>query len=313
MINKNSYIIFIDTLNDINSNPSNFRVKINDHMIRNNIKNNFQGKSEWFLSIKTFVMLNSFSNISKNINDTIHLYVNKTTTSKPFNINSYALDFDLISIKIKEGNPNVDEIQDNLNIDLAKYDIECSYDPYDSKFLFKVIDTTDILLYKEVYINFKNSYRLLGFNENTIYDLPLITSDFKSENPINFLCDRLLKFSINTPSDFRIKNSSYCNSTSTLFTECNMFHMQPVNVLPYELISYERTTENLIPIELFKNSITDFEIKCRNQDNQEIEGLGNYVMVLEFVNIKTIDYTKKIMEILRHIYMWIASYLSNKI
>ena len=63
MINKNSYIIFIDTLNDINSNPSNFRVKINDHMIRNNIKNNFQGKSEWFLSIKTFCMLNSFSNI----------------------------------------------------------------------------------------------------------------------------------------------------------------------------------------------------------------------------------------------------------
>ena len=117
MINKNSYIIFIDTLNDINSNPSNFRVKINDHMIRNNIKNNFQGKSEWFLSIKTFCMLNSFSNISKNINDEIHLYVNKTTIPKTFDINSYALDFDLIILKIKEGNPSVGEIQTNLNFD----------------------------------------------------------------------------------------------------------------------------------------------------------------------------------------------------
>ena len=313
MITKNSYIIFVDTLNDKNSNPSNFRVKINDHMIRDKIKNNFEGKSDWYISIKTFVMLNSFSNISKDINDTINLYVNKTTTKTTFDINSYVSDFDKITITLKEGNPSVGEIQENLNKVLKQYDIECSYDAYDSRFLFKVIDITDPAAYKQVFINFQTSYRLLGFTENSIYELSFVISEFTSNNPINFLCDRVLKFSINTPSDFRIKNSNYCNSTSTLFNECNMFHLQPVNVLPYDLINYERSTDNLIPIELFKNSITDFEIKCRNQDNQEIEGLNNYIMVLEFVNIKNIDYTKKIMEILRHIYMWIASYLSNKI
>ena len=103
-------------------------------MIRNHIKHNFQGKSDWYLSIKTFVMLISFSNISKDINDTIHLYVNKTTTNKTFDINSYVLDFKKKEIEIKQGNPSVGEIQTNLNNDLVQYNIECTYDPCDSKF-----------------------------------------------------------------------------------------------------------------------------------------------------------------------------------
>jgi len=84
-------------------------------------------------------------------------------------------------------------------------------------------------------------------------------------------------------------------------------------VLPYEIINYERKTENYIPIELHKNNITNFEILTRNQDNTEIEGLGDYIMVLEFINIKRVDYMARILQLLELIYFWIAKYLMKKI
>jgi len=82
--------------------------------------------------------------------------------------------------------------------------------------------------------------------------------------------------------------------------------------MPYEIIHYERKTVNYIPIELHKNNITNFEILTRNQDNSEIEGLGDYIMVLEFINIKRVDYMARILQLLELIYFWIAKYLLKK-
>jgi len=67
------HTIFIDTKIDKSQNPSNFKVKLNNWFLRNNIKNNDGSKSEWFISIKTVTMLNSFSNVSTGINDKIIL------------------------------------------------------------------------------------------------------------------------------------------------------------------------------------------------------------------------------------------------
>ena len=92
-----------------------------------------------------------------------------------------------------------------------------------------------------------------------------------------------------------------------------MFHLLPVNVNPYDLIYYERSTENLIPIELHKNNITYFEIIVTNQDNDTIEGLADYIMVLDFVQIKNYNYEYKIYKMLKEIYLWVASYLFRKI
>jgi hypothetical protein len=97
-----------------------------------------------------------------------------------------------------------------------------------------------------------------------------------------------------------------------IFSECRMFHLQPVTCLPYDLIYYERSTDNLIPIELYKNNITDFEIVVRNNDNEPVEGLADYIMVLDFINVKTYDYNYKIYRILRELYLWVTMTISKK-
>ena len=91
-----------------------------------------------------------------------------------------------------------------------------------------------------------------------------------------------------------------------------MFHLQTVNVNPYDLIYYERSSDNLIPIELYKNNISDFQITVQNNDNQDIEGLSHYIMVLEFTQVKTWDYNHKIYKLLRELHMWIAITISNR-
>ena len=82
--------------------------------------------------------------------------------------------------------------------------------------------------------------------------------------------------------------------------------------MPQELNSYERSRDNLIPIELYKNNISDFQITVQNNDNQDIEGLSHYIMVLEFTQIKSWNYEAKIYKILKELYMWICMTISNR-
>ena len=68
---KKIHSVFIDTKYK-NQNPSQFQIKLPDYFIRNPSNRNQQ--CDWYLSIKNFAMLNSFSNISRGINDTIVLF-----------------------------------------------------------------------------------------------------------------------------------------------------------------------------------------------------------------------------------------------
>lgn len=311
---KKTHSIFIDTKIDKTQNASNFKVKLNNCFLRNNITNNDNSKSEWFISLKTLAMLNSFSNISAGINDSVILYVAKDLTKPDLVVGTNDSDYDVFEYKIPVGNPNVLDIQQKLNVFLALYGLECAYSTYDSTYIFKnILPSADN---RKKYLLFNNTYDLLGFGENVLYYLNNSTNRaFKSINAINVMADRLLKFSINGNSDFSLKHFNYCNHNihSKLFSDCNMFHLQVVNCFPYELIHYERQTENLIPIELHGNSITNFEINVLNQDNDSVEGLADYIMVLEFIQIKTNDYEYKIFKILKEIYLWIAIFLKNRI
>ena len=202
------------------------------------------------------------------------------------------------------GNPNVLDIQTRLNVFLNPYELECEYFSYDSTYYFRNIDTS--VDTRKKYLLFKNTYDFLGFKENDYYYLNNSDKkEFKSVFNINVMADRLLKFSIGGCSDFSLKHSNYCNHNmeSSMFSDCNMFHLQVVNCLPYELIHYERQTENLIPIELHGNSINNFEILVRNQDGDPVEGLADYIMVLEFIQMKSWNYEQKIYKILKDIYL----------
>ena len=312
MIEKKVYTIYIDTKIDKNQNPNKFKVKLSNWFMRNNIKNGDNSINEWFISIKSLALLNSFSNITKNINDTIILYVAKDNTKPELDINTNLTDYNQYTFTFPAGNPNVQDIEDKLNAFFLTHNLQCVYDSYDSKYTFTEITLSDIK--KSVF--FGNTHTLLGFNDNQYYHINNTTKkEFRSDRNVNLLADRLIKFNIDTiSSDFRIKNINYCNHMNNeFFSDCQMFHLQAVNVNPYDLIYYERFTENLIPIQLHKNSITDFTINTTNQDGDYLEGLSDYIMVLDFVHIKKWHFEYKIYKLVHSIYLWIANYLFKRI
>jgi len=313
MKEKKTHTIFIDTKIDKSQSPSNFKIKLNNSFLRNNIKNSDGSKSEWFISVKTLTMINSFSNVTTGINDEIILYVEKNLNTDKLQIGVNDNDYDKKIFNLPSGNPNVIDIQKKLNSFLLIHNIECIYDSYNSTFIFQNIKTSGD--YKKRYLEFSNSFDLLGFTENRNYFLNNIDKRiFRSEKNVNLLADRLVKFSLGGNSDFCIKDMVYCNHGLTgLFSECSIFFMLTVNALPYDVITYERSSKNLIPIELYKNSIKDFEIIARNNDNEAIEGLSDYIMVLEFTQVKTFNYEFKIYKLMKEIYLWLSMFLRNRI
>ena len=309
------HTIYIDTKLDKLQKPSNFNVKLNNWFIRNNIKNSDKANSEWFMSIKTFAMFNSFSNISTGINDKLILYVSNsevtpdllTTSDTSFIAGNYTV----IDIFLPDGNPNVIDIQNEINRNINIYGIQCEYKQYDSK--FKFFNTPLSTDKRKKYILFDNTYDLLGFEQGKLYRFYNKTDgNFKSEKPVNLLADRLIKFTLGNNSDIRLKEMNFCNHNS-VYDECNMFALFPVNVQSYELIYYQRSSEDLIPIELLGNSIRNIEILARNQENDIVEGLSDYIMVLELINIKEYDYEKRIYNVLKEIYLWVATFLRWRI
>ena len=281
------YTIFIDTKLDTTQNPSNFNVKLNNWFVRNNIKNNDGADNEWFLSVKTFSMFNSFSNISTGVNDKVVLYVAKSLSAGSLN----SWDYTKYEFTIPPGNPNVINLQDFLNTELNAFELECVYQDYDSTYLFrnKQLSTDQ----KKKFLLFENTYDLFGMTKDKYYRLDNQANvKFKSDKNVNLMADRLVKMSLGNNSDIRLRDMHLCNHMN-VYDTCNHFFLMPVNVASYELMYYQRNTKDLTPIELLGNSIRNIEILTRNQDGDVIEGLNNYIMVLELIHIKQWNYEKK--------------------
>ncbi len=316
MKEENKYLVYIDTFSDKAQNPSKFKIKLNNWFMRNNIKNSDISKKEWFMSVKSLAMLNSFNNITKNINDTIIVYKaklpqNNTPPNLLTSLEQLTM-YDIYELKLDEGNPNVTSLETAINALLITNNLgfRFKYLPYSSKFEITIQQANPHFYY----IHFYNTSVLFGFDANTYYPLfGGLYDKVKSETNVNLLSDRLLKFELASNSDFRIKNMNYTNINFNWFQDCNIFHLQPVNVDPYRLIYYTRSTNELMPIELHKNSITDFQINVINQDGDGIEGLAHWIMVLEFTQVKTWNYDMKIFNIVKEIYLWIAMFFRNKI
>ena len=98
---------------------------------------------KWYMSIDNFSIMNSFSNITAGINDTIIIYKEKIglstpfITTKNFNLEDHINFFEVDTIiKIKEGNPSIDELIKFIDDALYYFNIKIKYDDYSSKFTF---------------------------------------------------------------------------------------------------------------------------------------------------------------------------------
>ena len=136
MQEKKIHSVYIDTKIDKNQNPNKFKVKLNNGFLRNRILNSDNSKTEWYLSIKSLALFNSFSNITKNIDDKIILYVAKDDTKPLLQKGVNDADYDIIEIILPEGNPNVLDIQKKMKAFLLPYGLDCNYESYDSTFVF---------------------------------------------------------------------------------------------------------------------------------------------------------------------------------
>lgn len=312
-MNKDTYSVFIDTRNQTDD-PSNFVVRLPDYFIRTSIKNDLNNNYQWYISIRNFSMFNSFSNVSKDINDVIVLY--EEISAGSITVDPQSLDdlnpslFNKTIYRIREGNPNTEHLKDVFNGLFQTKNITIEFDSYDSTFKIKTTTTSTV----KRYLCFETSSVLFGFDKDTLYSVYENNSTHSSIKPCNVQGDYSLNFLIDQRSDFKLKNVNYTNIYYDNFNDSNIFFNIPINVLPYELIYYNRSSlDDMIAIEPYRRTINEFRINIRNQDNTEIEGLTDWQMTIDFIKVKKNNELKVLVDYVKLIYMWIGSYFNRSI
>ncbi len=77
---------------------------------------NLFSKKDWYVSVKSLAMLNSFSNITRGINDSVIIYEQKTVGApSPDTDPNASANYTQYLITLDEGNPNVIDLQRQIN------------------------------------------------------------------------------------------------------------------------------------------------------------------------------------------------------
>jgi hypothetical protein len=288
--------VFINSKNRAaNEAVSNFNVAIPDALLRLYNKNEY-----WTLNVNYFSCFNSWYNCQTNFNDEFQLiyYDNED------NIN------ETINLRLIEGNPDVYDIKNQL-IKILKNHVNVNYDKPKNVYIFK---RTSIITNEKhkLYLNIINAEDFLGFSKNTrntLIELPLLT-DVYSEQPINVIGDEAITISIN--GDTNMETSTIDNFSSKEYVPSDIIFCQPIDVPPYSLLQYANEDSDdsfqyrLKPIK----DIKYFNLKIKNQDNEIIPTMTDYMLTLQFVKHKTHNKTETLLEsildYLRQMFMMIG-------
>ena len=288
--------VFINSKNRAaNEAVSNFNVAIPDALLRLYNKNEY-----WTLNVNYFSCFNSWYNCQTNFNDQFQLiyYDNED------NVN------ETINLRLTEGNPNVYDIKNQLN-KILKTHVNVNYDKPKNIYIFK---RTSIITNEKhkLYLNIINAEDFLGFSKNkrnTLIELPLLT-DVYSDQPINVIGDEAITISIN--GDASLETSTIDNFSSKEYVPSDIIFCQPIDVPPYSLLQYanedggDSFQYRLKPIK----DIKYFNLKIKNQDNEIIPHMTDYLLVLQFVKHKTHNKTETLLEsildYLRQMFMMIG-------
>lgn len=274
--------VFINSKNRAaNEVVSNFNVAIPDALLRLYNKNEY-----WTLNVNYFSCFNSWYNCQTNFNDQFQIiyYDNEN------NIN------EIMNLRLSEGNPDVYDIKNQLN-KLLKNHVNVNYDKPKNIYIFKrtSIVTTDK---HKLYLNIINAEDFLGFSKNKrniLIELPLLTDVF-SEKPINVIGDEAITISIN--GDASLETSTIDNFSTKEYMASDIIFCQPIDVPPYSLLQYANEDSGdsfqfrLKPIK----DIKYFNLKIKNQDNEIIPTMTDYILTLQFIKHKTQNKTETLLE-----------------
>jgi hypothetical protein len=288
--------VFINSKNRAaNEAVSNFNVAIPDALLRLYNKNEY-----WTLNVNYFSCFNSWYNCQTNFNDQFQLiyYDNED------NVN------ETINLRLTEGNPDVYDIKNQLN-KILKTHVNVNYDKPKNIYIFK---RTSIITNEKhkLYLNIINAEDFLGFSKNkrnTLIELPLLT-DVYSDQPINVIGDEAITISIN--GDASLETSTIDNFSNKEYVPSDIIFCQPIDVPPYSLLQYANEDGGdsfqfrLKPIK----DIKYFNLKIKNQDNEIIPTMTDYILTLQFVKHKTHNKTETLLEsildYLRQMFMMIG-------
>ena len=274
--------VFINSKNRAaNEAVSNFNVAIPDALLRLYNKNEY-----WTLNVNYFSCFNSWYNCQTNFNDQFQLiyYDNED------NVN------ETIDLRLSEGNPDVYDIKNQLN-KILKTHVNVNYDKPKNIYIFK---RTSIITNEKhkLYLNIINAEDFLGFSKNkrnTLIELPLLT-DVYSEQPINVIGDEAITISVN--GDASLETSTIDNFSNKEYVPSDIIFCQPIDVPPYSLLQYANEDGGdsfqfrLKPIK----DIKYFNLKIKNQDNEIIPTMTDYILTLQFIKHKTHNKTETLLE-----------------
>ena len=226
--------------------------------------------------------------------------------------NSSGVQTEVLTFQLKEGNPDVYDVKTNLNTLLSGH-VTVSYDKPRNVFIFTRSSDNPITTNRtKLYLKIINAEDFLGFpksKRNTLIELPLAVG-VSSEQPINVVGDEAITITINGDAD--LEGNTVDNFGSKDFVPSDIIFCQAIDVPPYSLIQYNNEDAGdsfqyrLKQIREIKN----FNLIVKNQDNEVIPKMTDYLLTLQFVKHKSIDKTasllEKILDYLKQIFMMIG-------
>jgi len=278
-----------------NETVSNFNIAIPDGLLRLYDKNEY-----WTLNVNFFSCFNNWYNCMQNFNDAFQLIYH----------NSSGVQTEVLTFQLKEGNPDVYDVKTNLNTLLSGH-VTVSYDKPRNVFMYtrsSLITTNRTKLYLKII----NAEDFLGFPISKRYvliELPLAVGVY-SEQPINVVGDEAITITINGDAD--LEGNTVDNFGSNAFVPSDIIFCQAIDVQPYALLQYNNEDAGdsfqyrLKQIREIKN----FSLIVKNQDNEIIPKMTDYLLTLQFVKHKSIDKTasllEKILDYIKQIFMMIG-------
>ena len=288
--------VYINSKNRSSSETvSSFNVNIPEGLLRLYNKDEY-----WTLNINFFSAFNNWYNAMDNFNNQFQLVYHDNN----------GIETERLNFKLTEGNPDVYDVKNDLN-KLLKTHVNVNYDKPRNvyKFMRSSITTTNRT---KLYLNIINAEDFLGFpktKRDTLIELPLLT-DVYSEQPINVVGDEAITISIN--GDASLEGNTIDNFSTNEYVPSDIIFCQAIDVAPYALLQYNNEDAGDSFQYRLKQvrEIRNFNLTVKNQDNEIIPKMTDYILTLQFVKHRSTDKTASLLETildyLKQIFMMIG-------